>query len=215
MDSYSGSCPQQFISFRLDMTTEKNSPELTTAPVVEAKETETPETVELLGLDRPSPQASEGSRSTEESVSTYIERTVDVMSQPDTETINPLPTQQGSTARMVTVSSSFLKVSVSEPITVRNDLTHIEAGTDNYMEDGSTIGAPGLYGDTTEAEDLQTVPVWPPSHQQLLMSSLSRHRFLSLKESFMQIRGTVTLNKSNIGLNWTEPTDNSQPRANW
>ena len=172
MDSYSGSCPQQFISFRLDMTTEKNSPEPTTAPVVEAKETETPETVELLGLDRPSPQVSEGSRSTEESVTTYIERTVDVMSQPDTETINPLPTQQGSTARMITVSSPFLKVSVSEPITVRNDLTHIEAGTDNYMEDGSTIEAPGLYGDTTEAEDLMDssgVAAFPPAAPNVIL----------------------------------------------
>ena len=54
MDSYSGNCPQQFISFHLDMTTEKSSPEPTTAPVVEAKGTETPETVGTLGLDRPS-----------------------------------------------------------------------------------------------------------------------------------------------------------------
>ena len=60
--------------------------------------------------------------STGESVTAFIERTVEVMSQPDTETVDPLPNQQGATARMVTVNPSFLKVSVSEPITVRNDL---------------------------------------------------------------------------------------------
>ena len=128
MDSYSGSCPQRFISFHLDMTTEKKSPEPTTTPVVENEEMEAPEIIELPSLDRPSLQVSEGSRSTGESVTAFIERTVEVMSQPDTETVDPLPNQQGATApaRMVTVNPSFLKISVSEPITVRNDSTHIE-----------------------------------------------------------------------------------------
>ena len=94
MDSYSGSCPQRFISFHLDITTEKRSPETTTTPVVENKELEAPETIELPGLDRPSPQVSEGSMSTGESVTAFIERTVEVMSQPDTETVVPLPNQQ-------------------------------------------------------------------------------------------------------------------------
>ena len=165
MDSYSGSCPQRFISFHLDMTTEKKSPKPTTTPVVENKETEAPETIELSGLDRPSPQVSEGSMSTGESVTAFIERTVEVMSQPDTETVDPLPNQQGATVRIVTVNPPFLKVSVSEPITVRNDLTHIKTGAVKSKEVDSTVEAQGLYGDTTEAEDLMDssgVAVFPP-----------------------------------------------------
>ena len=165
MDSYSGSCPQRFISFHLDMTTEKKSPEPTTTPVVENKEMEAPETIEVPGLDRPYPQVSEGSRSTGESVTAFIERTVEVLSQPDTETVDPLPNQQGATARMVTVNPSFLKISVSEPITVRNDSTHIEVEAVNSKEVDSTVEAQGLYGDTTQAEDLMDssgVAVFPP-----------------------------------------------------
>ena len=154
MDSYSGSCPHVFISFHLGMTTEENSPEPTTAPVVGNDETETPETVELPGLIRPSPQESEGSRSTEESVTAFIERTLDVMSQPEAEIIGPLQSQPGVTARMVTVSIPFLKASVSEPIAVRNDLTNIETGAGSNKETESTEEVPGLYGDTTDVEDL-------------------------------------------------------------
>ena len=108
---------------------------------------------------------SEGSRSNEECVTAFFERTVDVMSQPDTETINPLPSQQGVTARMVTINTTLLKASESEPITVRNDLTHIETGAVNIKEVDSTVEAQGLYGDTKEAEDLMDssgVAVFPP-----------------------------------------------------
>ena len=66
---------------------------------------------------------------------------------------------------MVTVNPSFLKVSVSEPITVRNDLTHIETGAVDSKEVDSTVEAQGLYGDTTEAQDLMDssgVAVFPP-----------------------------------------------------
>ena len=89
------------------MTTEENSPEPTTAPVVGNNETETPETVELPGLVRPSPQVSEGSRSTEESVTAFIERSIDVMSQPEAEIIDPLQSRQGVTARISLSASPF------------------------------------------------------------------------------------------------------------
>ena len=150
-------------SFRYD--NRKKSPEPTTTPVVQNKETETPETIEVPGLDRPSPQVSEGSMSTGENVTAFIERTVEVMSQPDTETVDPLPNQLVATARMVTVNPSFLKISVSEPITMRNDLTHIETEAVDSKEVDSTVEAQGLYGDTTEAEDLMDssgVAVFPP-----------------------------------------------------
>ena len=107
-------------------------------------ETETPETVELPGLVKPSPQVSEGSRSTEESVTAFIERTIEVMSQTEAEIIDPLQSRQGVTARMVTVSIPFLKASVSEPITVRNDLTNIETGAGSSKETESTEEVQGL-----------------------------------------------------------------------
>ena len=189
MDSYSGSCPHRFISFHLGMTTEENSPEPTTAPVVGNNETETPETVELPGLVRPSPQVSEGSRSTEESVTAFIERTIDVMSQPEAEIIDPLQSRQGVTARMVTVSIPFLKASVSEPITVRNDLTNIETGAGSSKETESTEEIPGLHGDTTDVEDLMDssgVAVHPPVAPNVILDSTT---FPDLEEGFHEDSG--------------------------
>ena len=189
MDSYSGSCPHVFISFHLGMATEENSPEPTTAPVVGNDETETPETVDLSGLIRPSPQVSEGSRSTEESVTAFIERTLDVMSQPEAEIISPLPSQPGVTAQMVTVSIPFLKASVSEPIAVRNDLTNIETGAGSNKETESTEEVPGLYGDTTDMEDLMDssgVAVYPPVAPNVILDSTT---FPDLEEGFHEDSG--------------------------
>ena len=108
------------------MTTEKGLPESTPAPVAGNEETATSEAVELPDLGRPSPQVSEGSGSTSESVTAFIERTVDEMSQPNAEIIQLLPSQQGTTARMVTIGATFLKASVSEPIAVRTDAARKE-----------------------------------------------------------------------------------------
>ena len=135
MDSYSGSCPQQFISFRLGMTSEKSLPEFTTVPVVGNEETVTPGIAELLVPNRPSPQVSEESRTTEESVTAFIERTVDTLSQSESDIISPLPSQQGVTARMVTIIPAFLKASVSDPIAVRVDLPNIEAEDSSIKEE--------------------------------------------------------------------------------
>ena len=165
MDSYSGSCPQQFISFRLGMTSEKSLPEFTTVPVVGNEETVTPEIAELLVPNRPSPQVSEESRTTEESVTAFIERTVDTLSQSESDIISPLPSQQGVTARMVTIIPAFLKASVSDPIAVRVDLPNIEAEDSSIKEAEPSVEAQGLFGDTTDAEDLMDssgVAVYPP-----------------------------------------------------
>ena len=165
MDSYSGSCPQQFISFRLGMTSEKSLPEFTTVPVVGNEETVTPEIAESLVPSRPSPQVSEESRTTEESVTAFIERTVDTLSQSESDIISPLPSQQGVTARMVTIIPAFLKASVSDPIAVRVDLPNIEAEDSSIKEAESSVEAQGLFGDTTDAEDLMDssgVAVYPP-----------------------------------------------------
>ena len=176
MDSYSGSYPQQFISFHLGMTTEKGLPDSTPAPVAGNKETATSEAVELPDLGRPSPQVSEGSGSTSESVTAFIERTIDEMSQPKAEIIQLLPGQQGTTARMVTIGTTFLKASVSEPIAVRTDPVQKETMAWDSKEVESAAEAQGLYSDTTDVEELMDssgVAVFPPVAPNVILDPTS------------------------------------------
>ena len=170
MDSYSGRCPQKFIPFCLGITSEKSLPESTIAQVARDEETGLQETDEPAVPIRPPSRVYEGSRSTDESVTAFIdERTVSEMAHPEVESAIILPAQQGSTISMTTTNIIFLEASVSEPIVVRNDQTQVGTGYDKSKEADSQTEAPGLYGDTTDAEDLMDSSGVRPSHRLLRM----------------------------------------------
>ena len=83
MDSYSGSYPLKFVSFRLDMSNEEDLPESTipvTVPVSQGQEQE-PLQVQNVPEKEIRPE-SQASNSTDESVTAFIERTVSQFSNP-------------------------------------------------------------------------------------------------------------------------------------
>ena len=97
MDLYSGSHPVKFFSFRLDMSNEENLPESTNSVIVPDNETqEEPRDVlqEVIELDkevRPESQASNFGCSTDESVITFIERTVSQFPSSQATLLDPVP----------------------------------------------------------------------------------------------------------------------------
>ena len=97
MDLYSGSHPLKFISFRLDMSNEENLPEATNPVVAPEHRTQeelqdVPQEANVLNNEnRLESQASNLSCSTDESVPTFIERTVPQFPSSQATILNPLP----------------------------------------------------------------------------------------------------------------------------
>ena len=105
------------------MSSQKDLPEptLPQAPVRSNPEREhesTETTVVSTDRNRPSPDDSHSSRSTDESVSAFIEKTATSLALLETETIATFQPTSESVAVARTTDLTFHKVSISEPIAV-------------------------------------------------------------------------------------------------
>ena len=167
MDSYSGSCPQNFISFCLDMSSEKEMPKSTVSSGDGNGSTEVEQQCNAAQVDpvRPLSQTSFSSPSTEESVSAFIERIATCMEFPTRESeTSDIPIPMPATVTS-TIFPELLKVSVSDPIVVSQDVSEEKTGPANEPESTSQSGAAPLYGDTSDAEELldsSGVDAFPP-----------------------------------------------------
>ena len=167
MDTFSGSCLQKFISFCLGMSSKKALPE-STVPTINNFNEDNPEHVGSASTTdppRPSSQTSNCSRSTDESVTAFIERTVTEKSLPEPESASILSAQQGAVPRMSTMDFAFQKVLVSETIVITPSQPISPTGPNDKEETASQEEAAPLYGDTTDAEELldsSGVAAFPP-----------------------------------------------------
>ena len=151
MDSYSGSCPQTFISFCLDMSSEREMPKSTVPSGDENGSTEVEQQGNATQVDpiRPLSQTSFSSPSTEESVSAFIERIATCMGFPTKESeVSDIPIPMPATVTS-TIFPELLKVSVSDPIVVSQDAVEEKTGPANEPESTSQSKADPLYGDTS------------------------------------------------------------------
>ena len=167
MDSYSGSCPQNFVSFCLDMSSEKEMPKSTVPSGDGNGSTEVEQQGNAAQVDpvRPLSQRSFSSPSTEESVSAFIERIATCMEFPTRESeISDIPIPMPATVTS-TIFPELLKVSVSDPFVVSQDESEEKTGPAIEPESTSQSGAAPLYGDTSDAEELldsSGVDAFPP-----------------------------------------------------
>ena len=148
--------PQTFLSFCLGMSSKKDLSE-STIPSIDNPNKDNTEHVEPTNIadpPRPTSQASNGSRSTDESVTAFIERTVTAMNLPEPESTVVLPVREGAIAHSSTMTFIFQKASVSEAITITPSQSIGPAGLDDKEETTSQEEAAPLYGDTTDAEEL-------------------------------------------------------------
>ena len=167
MDTFSGSCPQKFIPFCLGMSSTKALPE-STVPTIDSSNEDHPENVRSESTTdppRPNSQTSNHSQSTDESITTFIERTVTEMSLPEPESASILPARQGTEPQMSTMDFAFKKASVSETVIITpSQLISPEEPNDKEETTSQEEAAP-LYGDTTDAEELldsSGVAAFPP-----------------------------------------------------
>ena len=114
---------------------------------------------------RPLSQTSFSSPSTEESVSAFIERIATCMEFPTRESeIIDIPVPMPATVTSA-IFPELLKVSVSDPIVVSQDVSEEKTGPAIEPESTSQYGAAPLYGDTSDAEELldsSGVDAFPP-----------------------------------------------------
>ena len=156
------------------MSSQKDLPEptLPRAPVRDnpKREKEATETVVVsTDRNRPSPDDSQCSKSTDESVSAFIEKTATSLALLETETIKTFQPTLESVAVARTTDLTFHKVSISEPIAVLQDPQEDQPET-------STRGGPveekkskHMYADTSDVEELfdssgvEAFPAFPAS----------------------------------------------------
>ena len=141
------------------MSSQKDLPEITLpqAPVRSNPEREhesTEKTVVSTDRNRLSPDDSHSSRSTDESVSAFIEKTATSLALLETETIATFQPTSESVAVARTTDLTFHKVSISEPIAVLQDPLEDRPGTSVRAGPVSGNKAKPLYVDTSDAEDL-------------------------------------------------------------
>ena len=138
------------------MSSEKHLPESTFPSINNPTEdnTEHVEPTNIVDPTRPTLPASNCSRSTNESVTAFIERTVTAMSLPESESTVILPVREGAIANTFTMAFAFQKASVSEAITITPNLPNGPAGLNDKEGTTSQEETAPLYGDTTDAEEL-------------------------------------------------------------
>ena len=123
------------------MSSEKESPQPTSPQNAGGEELERQESNETAVPVRPSSRACECSRSTDESVTAFIERTVSEMVQPEVESAITFPPQQGSTVSLTTTNTVFLMASVSDPIVVGMTRPRLrQSQTTKRRQDQTTVG---------------------------------------------------------------------------
>ena len=150
MDTFSGSCPQKFVSFCLGMSSKKDLPESTVSPVNNSNEdnTKQDELTNITDPPRPTSRSSNCSRSTDESVTAFIERTVTAMNFPEPESTMVLPVREDAIAHSSTATFAFQKASVSEAIIITPSQPIDPAGQLDTEEATSQEEAAPLYRDT-------------------------------------------------------------------
>ena len=176
MDTFSGSCPQKFISFCLGMSSKKDLPESTTTSNNNSNEDSVRpnETTGAPDPPRPASQSSNCSRSTDESVTAFIERMVTTMDPPEPETTTDLPIKHGTEAQATITTFPFQKASVSEAISVTLGRPIGLTGQVDREETASQEEATPLYGDTTDVEELldsSGVAAFPPIPRSVTLDS--------------------------------------------
>ena len=149
------------------MSSEKEMPKSTVPSGDENGSTEVEQQGNAAQVDpvRPLSQTSFSSPSTEESVSAFIERIATCMGFPTRESeISDIPIPMPATVTS-TIFPELLKVFVSDPIVVSQDVIEEKTGPANEPESTSQSGADPLYGDTSDAEELldsSGVDAFPP-----------------------------------------------------
>ena len=141
------------------MPSQKDLPEptLPQAPVRSnpEREHEATETIVVsTDRNRPSPDDSHSSRSTDESVSAFIEKTATSLALLETETIKIFQPTSESVAVARTTDLTFHKVSISEPIAVLQDPLEDQPGTSVRAGPVEENKTKPLYVDTSDVEEL-------------------------------------------------------------
>ena len=138
------------------MSSKKDLPESTVSPVNNSNEdnTKQDEHTNITDPPRPTSQSSNCSRSTDESVTAFIERTVTAVNFPEPESTVVLPVREGATAHSSTATFAFQKASVSEAIVITPSQPIDPTGQLDTEEATSQEEAAPLYGDTTDVEEL-------------------------------------------------------------
>ena len=150
------------------MSSKKDLPKSTASPVNNSNEdnTKQDELTNITDPPRPTSQSSNCSRSTDESVTAFIERTVTAMNLPEPESTVVLPVREVAIiAHSSTTTFAFQKASVSEAIIITPSQTIDPAGQLDTEEATSQEEAAPLYRDTTDVEELfdsSGVAAFPP-----------------------------------------------------
>ena len=119
--------------------------------------------------NRPSPDDSHSSRSTDESVSAFIEKTATSLALLETETIKTFQPTLESVAVARTTDLTFHKVSISEPIAVLQDPQEDQPETSARAGPVEENKSKSLYADTSDVEELfdssgvEAFPAFPAS----------------------------------------------------
>ena len=119
--------------------------------------------------NRPSPDDSHSSRSTDESVSAFIEKTETSLALLETETIKTFQPTLESVAVARATDLTFHKVSISEPIAVLQDPQEDQPETSARAGPVEENKSKPLYADTSDVEELfyssgvEAFPAFPAS----------------------------------------------------